>query len=332
MHLEDKNTSRRCGPRGEECSIAVTLREHPGPISVVVPVYGDGGALGELATRLQHVLEPLAPWELILVNDGSPAPTWDLISELAASRPFIKALDLQHNAGQHTALLAGIRASTGDIVVTMDDDLQHPPEAIPVLLRHLRETGDDVVYGTPEAPVHGKRRQFGGSAARRIVAIVSGVPQARIVSAFRAFKGSLRPAFAMPEGRQVFIDGFLCRVPGHVGAVAVRHDPRRHGRSGYGLRRLIAVGVAMTAAFGMPRSRVILLMAAGAASIAAGVGVARRSWIHPLIAGVLSGAAIGLGCLLVAAGFGGMLLMKRSSARRGPSGYAIRTSINLEQT
>jgi len=320
---------RRCGPRGEECSIAVTLREQSGPISVVVPVYGEGGALDELAARLQRVLEPLTSWELILVNDGSPPPAWDLICRLVASRTCVKAIDLRHNAGQHNALLAGIRASTGDIVVTMDDDLQHPPEAIPALLRHLHDSGDDVVYGTPAGPVHGQGRHFGGSVVRRIVAFLSGVPQARVVSAFRAFNGTLRPAFDGQQGPRVFIDSVLCRVPGRVGAVLVHHEPRRHGQSGYGLRGLIGVAVAMTASFDIPRSRVVSLLAAGGGSIAAGVAIARRSPIRPL-AGLLSGMAIGVGCLLVAAGIGCVLLMKQSGSRGG-SGYAIRTSINLER-
>ena len=174
----------------EECNIAAMLREQPGPISVVVPVYGDGRALGDLTTRLQRVLEPIAPWKLILVNDGSPPPAWDRICHLASSHTFVKALDLQRNAGQHSALLAGIRASTGDVVVTMDDDLQHPPEAILDLLRQLHESGDDVVYGTPCEPVRGQRRQFGGSVARWIVAFVSGVPQAQVVSALQSVQGN----------------------------------------------------------------------------------------------------------------------------------------------
>jgi glycosyltransferase involved in cell wall biosynthesis len=215
----------------------------------VVPVYGDGCALGELATRVRRVLEPIAPWELILVNDGSPPPTWERIQELASTHASIKALDLERNVGQHNALLAGIRASTGAIIVTMDDDLQHPPEAIPILLQQMRDKGDDVVYGRPSEPVHGLRRQLVGSVMRRIVAIVSGIPQADLVSAFRAFDGTVREAFAGPQGRRVFIDGVLCRGPRKIGAVEVRHEPRRHGRSGYGLRRLIGVAGSMTMAF-----------------------------------------------------------------------------------
>lgn len=290
----------------------------------MVPVYGDGRALDDLAARLRHVLDPLAPWELILVNDGSPPPVWERIRGLASSHASIKALDLQRNSGQHNALLAGIRASTGGVVITMDDDLQHPPEAIPVLLQHLRESEDDVVYGTPREGVHGQHRQVGGSVTRRIIALVSGVPQARIVSAFRAFKGTLRTAFADEQAPRVFIDGVLCRPPHKVGAVAVRHEPRRHGRSGYGLRRLIAVAAAMTVAFGIPRARLALLMAAGALSVAVGVTLWRRL-------PVLAGMAIALGCLLLAAALVCVLLLaKHAAASRRGSGYAIRASINLD--
>lgn len=310
--------------------MAATLQEQSGPISVVVPVFGDGRALGDLAVRLQRVLEPIAPWELILVNDGSPPPTWEHIRRLASAHASIKGLDLQRNVGQHSALLAGIRVSTGDVVVTMDDDLQHPPESIPVLLRHLHESGSDVVYGAPCTPVHGPGRQFGGGVARRVVAFVSGVPRARMASAFRAFRGTLRARFAEAEGSRPFIDGVLCRVPGKVSAVPVPHEPRRHGRSGYGLFRLVAVAGAMAAAFGISYGRIALLLAAGAAAVAAGAVFWQHPSAHPFIASALAGGAIGLGCLLCGVGVACVLLTARSTANRGSRSYAIRTSINLD--
>src|SRR5664279_3238303 len=112
-------------------------------VSVVVPVYGDGSALAELVARTDAVLGRASEdWELIFVNDGSVGPAWERIRELAASSPRVRGIDLVRNFGQHNALLAGIRASRGEVIVTMDDDLQHPPEEIPLLIREVREGAD----------------------------------------------------------------------------------------------------------------------------------------------------------------------------------------------
>jgi undecaprenyl-phosphate 4-deoxy-4-formamido-L-arabinose transferase len=312
--------------------MSTTLHERPLLISVVVPVHGDGRDLDDLTTRLQAVLDRSAHWELILVNDGSPPPAWDRITHLAASRDSIKGIDLQQNAGQHNAILAGIRASSGDVVVTMDDDLQHPPEEVPALLKQLEESGDDIVYGTPFVGVHGHRRQVGGSFARRLVAYTSGVPEARIVSAFRAFKGTLRPAFAAYDGPQVFIDGVLCRASRKVSAVAVRHDPRRHGRSGYGLRRLIAVAMKMTAAFGVSRARIVALCAGGAVSIGVGLLLWRAASMQPVLTAVVSAGAIAAGSVILAAGVACAALARHDDTQPGGAAYAIRRALNLDNT
>jgi undecaprenyl-phosphate 4-deoxy-4-formamido-L-arabinose transferase len=309
--------------------MSTTLREEPGTISVVVPVYGDGRALDDLAARVRNVLAPLGPWELIFVNDGSPPSTWDRIARLAGSCPSIKAIDLQCNAGQHNALLAGIRASTGGTVVTMDDDLQHPPEAVPALLQQLTESGGDLVYGVPSAPVHGHRRSIGGTFTRALVAHASGVRHARVVSAFRAFRGTLRAALASHDARRVFIDGMLCRAATTVGAVPVRHDPRRHGRSGYGLRGLIAVGIAMAAAFGIPRTRVIALCAGGALAMTGAVVIRTSAAAQRPMAGALALAMAGTGGAMLCLGLAFACLARHAAAARRETGYAIRTTINL---
>ena len=93
-------------------------------------------------SRLEH--------EIILVNDGSRDRSWEIISELSSRFPAVRGLNLMRNYGQHNALLCGIRAAKYDVIVTMDDDLQHPPEEIPRLLEQL-EQGFDVVYGAPKA-------------------------------------------------------------------------------------------------------------------------------------------------------------------------------------
>src|SRR2546423_327787 len=107
-------------------------------LSVVIPAYKSAEILPELAARLAAVLgqEALADDEneLILVNDGSPDGTWSVICRLAAEYPWVRGINLMRNYGQHNALLCGIRAARGVITVTMDDDLQHPPEEIPRLI------------------------------------------------------------------------------------------------------------------------------------------------------------------------------------------------------
>src|ERR1700688_256617 len=109
-------------------------------VSVVVPVYNGAAALPELVARLRVVLAGRAPdAEILLVNDGSRDASWQAIAELAAAKggPLVRGIDLRRNYGQHNALLCGIRAAAGAVVVTLDDDLQHPPEEIPKLLDAL---------------------------------------------------------------------------------------------------------------------------------------------------------------------------------------------------
>ena len=120
-------------------------------ISVVTPVYNSEASIAELCRRLSEVLPRIATeYEIILVNDGSRDRSWETISELSSRFSTVRGLNLMRNYGQHNALLCGIRAAKYDVIVTMDDDLQHPPEEIPRLLEQL-EQGFDVVYGAPEA-------------------------------------------------------------------------------------------------------------------------------------------------------------------------------------
>lgn len=132
-----------------------------GSLSAVIPVFNSGRVLPELVARLEPVLREAAEdFELILVNDGSDDDSWAAIAELASAHPWVRGLDLMRNAGQHNALLCGIRAARHELIVTLDDDLQNPPEEIPALLDELREKGLDVVYGTPHREQHGVLRDL----------------------------------------------------------------------------------------------------------------------------------------------------------------------------
>src|SRR5258706_10275952 len=135
-------------------------------ISVVVPVYRSEAILPELVQRLSQTLPSLAAqYELILVNDCSPDNSWKIIGQLQRQYAWLCGINLMRNYGQHNALLCGIRAARYDVIVTMDDDLQHPPEEIPRLLARLEE-GFDVVYGAPKAEQNGLMRALASRITR----------------------------------------------------------------------------------------------------------------------------------------------------------------------
>jgi glycosyltransferase involved in cell wall biosynthesis len=124
-------------------------------LSVVVPVFNSEQSLPLLCNHLLPVLKRVArQYELVLVNDGSHDRSWETICKLAEQFTWVCGINLMRNYGQHNALLCGIRAAQYDVIITMDDDLQNPPEEIPKLLQKFTE-GYDVVYGTPQQEQHG---------------------------------------------------------------------------------------------------------------------------------------------------------------------------------
>jgi undecaprenyl-phosphate 4-deoxy-4-formamido-L-arabinose transferase len=218
-------------------------------ISVVVPVYNSEGTLGALVSRLDPVLGATGdPYELILVNDGSLDQSWEIASQLAAQHDWIVVINLMRNYGQHNALLCGIRAARGDTIVTMDDDLQNPPEEIPKLLARL-DDGYDAVYGTPVRQQHGLWRDLASTATKLALQGAMGAQTARQVSAFRAFRTPVREAFADYRGAFVSIDSLLAWGTTKFGSVPVRHEPRTVGASNYTFRKLLAHSMNMMTGF-----------------------------------------------------------------------------------
>lgn len=221
----------------------------PPSLSVVVPVYRSEGTLTVLVERLQPVLTALGgDHELVLVNDGSPDRSWEIIEQLAAQHPWVRGIRLMRNYGQHNALLCGIRAARNAVVVTMDDDLQNPPEEIPKLLAKLAE-GFDVVYGTPEKEQHGLWRDLASTTTKLVLQSSMGASTARQVSAFRVFRTNLRGAFAEYRSPFISIDVLLTWATTRFAAVRVRHEPRQVGASTYTLRKLIIHAMNMITGF-----------------------------------------------------------------------------------
>lgn len=217
-------------------------------ISVVIPVYNSEASLMLLVQRLEPVLKEFRSAEVILVNDGSRDGSWAVVEELVRRFDFVRGIDLMRNYGQHNSLLCGIRSARGDIIATIDDDMQNPPEEIPILLAKLRE-GYDVVYGTPARETHGFLRNMASQITKLALRAAMGAQIARKVSAFRVFRTPLREAFTSYRGPFVSVDVLLTWATTRFAAVEVKHDPRVLGQSGYSLGRLIAHAMNMMTGF-----------------------------------------------------------------------------------
>lgn len=205
--------------------------------------------LPELHRRLVAALERIGEtFEIILVEDCGGDDSWTVIESLSAADPKVHGLRLARNYGQHNALLCGIRAARGDLVVTLDDDLQNPPEEIYRLLAKLDE-GYDVVYGSPQGETHGFLRDQASRVTKLALQGAMGVESASKVSAFRVFRTRLREAFAAYRSPSVNIDVLLTWGTTRFGAVLVRQDERAVGDSGYTLRKLINHAINMMTGF-----------------------------------------------------------------------------------
>lgn len=225
------------------------MDERQPDISVVIPVFNGEENLDQLYTRLSACLvQSTRTHEIILVDDASRDRSWDKIKMIAERDERVKGIQLACNFGQHNALLCGIRSAAFPIIVTMDDDLQNPPEEIPRLLQKLEE-GYDVVYGFPHKEQHGCWRDLASQLTKLTLEKAMGVDVARRISAFRVFRRSLREGFADYTGSFISIDVLLSWTTHRFAAIPVRHDSRQRGKSNYTFSRLLLHATNMLTGF-----------------------------------------------------------------------------------
>jgi undecaprenyl-phosphate 4-deoxy-4-formamido-L-arabinose transferase len=214
-------------------------------ISVVIPVYNSAQILPTLVERLASVLPGLSgEFEVILVNDGSHDESWKVIQSLSAKHQWIRGVCLMRNFGQHNALLAGVRCAIHDIIVTLDDDLQNPPEEILALTSRLSDNVD-LVYGIPMERQHQNWRNVCSAGVRLSLTPLIGQYNASVVSSFRAFRTNLRQAFEKYNDPFVSIDVLLTWGAHGVDSVKVKHDARARGTSSYTIFKLVSHAIAM---------------------------------------------------------------------------------------
>jgi undecaprenyl-phosphate 4-deoxy-4-formamido-L-arabinose transferase len=178
-------------------------------VSVVVPVFNSKGTLKKLVERIDEVLSEYAEaFEIILVNDGSRDSSWEVINDITSQNGNVRGINLMHNYGQHNALLAGIDRTRYDSIITIDDDLQNPPEEIPKLLDKLGE-GFDVVYGKPIKRGHNSWRNLGSKILKASLKVVLGAEMGKQSSSFRAFRALMRRGFSNFTDANLALDVLL---------------------------------------------------------------------------------------------------------------------------
>jgi glycosyltransferase involved in cell wall biosynthesis len=228
--------------------------------SVVIPVYNSEHTLVELVSRLSSVLPELfSQYEVILVNDGSRDESPGVAKRLAAQYYWLKAINLLRNYGQHNALLCGIRAAQYQIIVTMDDDLQHPPEQIHNLISELAK-GFEVVYGYPKHETHGLWRNLASQVTKLALQNTMGAETAHRVGPFRAFHTRIRKAFTNYQNSYVNIDVLLTWGSARFTAIPIEHAPRQTGQSNYTFRKLTTHALNMITGFSILPLQVASLM------------------------------------------------------------------------
>jgi len=206
-------------------------------LSIVVPVYRGEIFVPPLIESLRKSLPEISEeYEVILVNDGSPDGSWDVIEQLVKKYEWVRGINLMRNYSQQNATLCGIRAARHEITVTMDQDLQHHPDDIPLLVAEL-EKGYDVVYGIPKKLPNGVIRNFLTANIKQTLANVVGVPSLKYISAFCAFHTHLRTAFENFQSSSVIIDLLLSW--GTIRFTAVPVDIEEAGDSNYNFRSLL---------------------------------------------------------------------------------------------
>ncbi len=207
--------------------------------SVVIPVYNSEQLVGTTIDRVLEVFHAEGlDHEIILVNDGSSDGSWDVIAEKARTTPNVIALDLLKNYGQHHANMAGLRASSGDYVITVDDDLQNPPDQALLLIDEAM-TGKDVVFGEFDRKQAAGYRRLGSKLIGTINRRIFGQPPDLVVSNFRILRRDVVDRISASRTAHPYLTGQALMYSSRRSHVRVRHDQRPVGKSNYSLRRIL---------------------------------------------------------------------------------------------
>ena len=208
-------------------------------VSIIIPVYNSFEILDELNQRILKSLKNVnlsENFELIMINDFSKDKSWDKIKYLSSKYNYIKGINLSDNFGQHNAIMAGLNNCKGEYVITIDDDLQHPPEFFPEIIKKLENY--DVCYTNYRNRKHNFWKKIVSKINNIVSSFLLNKPLNIYLSSFRGLKREVVLDIIKFNKPNVYIDGIIIRATKNIGIISVNHDERKSGKSNYNLRKL----------------------------------------------------------------------------------------------
>lgn len=306
-------------------------------LSVVIPVYRAERSIGPLVDALIEVLDPRYELEIVLVNDGSPDLSGEVCRALAEHYAFVKYLNLSRNFSEHNAVMAGLNYATGDFVVIMDDDFQNPPGEVVKLVEEIRR-GYDVVFACYAVKQHHWLRNVGSRINDIVAVALLDKPRDLYLSSFKVLSRFVVNELIKYDGPYPYIDGLVLRFTRNYSKVLVKHDPRREGRSGYTLRKLVALYLNMFTNFSILPLR--LASYAGLVSAVMGLALAGffivERFFDPSIpvgwASMIVSLFIMGGVQLFSLGMIGEYLGRLFLKDNGRPQFVVRETVNCQRT
>ena len=209
--------------------------------SIIIPCYNSAHSIIELNTRLHTSLEKLQKtYEIIYVNDQSKDQTLQELKQIAKESNYAKVIDLMFNVGQFRALYCGLEHAVGKYIITIDDDLQHPPEEIQKLYHAIKNNNDiDAVFGKYEEKQHTVFRNLGSSFIKFINEKIYGKPKDLSMSAFRIMRRELVETIVSHKTISPVLGAIILKSTNKIINVDIRHDKRKYGESNYTLFKLL---------------------------------------------------------------------------------------------
>lgn len=209
--------------------------------SIVIPVYGSAESLRKLHSGVSEVMKAItSDYEFIFVDDCSPDEAWSVLEDLARTDPRVTAVQLMRNVGQGAATLCGLGKAKGELIITMDDDLQHPPDEIPKLVEALHANPRlDAVMGEPLEKRHNAIRRLGSRLVHELNSALLGKDRNIHFTSFRILRRNVVDVLLTLRTMHPALGPMINSVTKNIGNVTVRHDRRKAGKSGYTLSRIM---------------------------------------------------------------------------------------------